>query len=77
MVEEGRLCGILTTTDMILALQCVLQLWLHAAAMMHSETWERELMQAVQSRLADSDATCGAAGVLQSLMAGTAQDVRS
>ena len=29
VVEEGRLCGILTTTDLVLALQCSLQLWLH------------------------------------------------
>ena len=77
VVEEGQLCGILTTTDLILALQCVLQLWLHAASMMHSEDWERELMQAFQSQLNnDGETCCGVAGVLQSLMASASQDAQ-
>lgn len=28
VVDEGRLCGLLTTTDLVLTLQCLLQLWL-------------------------------------------------
>jgi CBS domain-containing protein/Flp pilus assembly pilin Flp len=27
VVEEGKLCGLITTTDMMLALQCTLQIW--------------------------------------------------
>lgn len=30
VVSEGRLCGVVTTTDLVLILQCVLQLWLAA-----------------------------------------------
>ena len=70
VVEEGRLCGILTTTDLILALQCVLQLWLHAASTMHGEVWEQEFMQKVQSQLdaADADICYGVKGVFESLL---------
>ncbi len=76
VVEDGRLCGILTTTDLILALQSVLQLWLHAASMMQGEVWEQEFMQKIQSQLDSGDGeTCqGVKGVVESLMAQEQQD---
>jgi len=70
VVEDGRLCGILTTTDLILAFQCLLQLWLHAASMMQGEIWEQEFMQKVQSQLdaADGGTCVGVKGVFESLL---------
>jgi CBS-domain-containing membrane protein len=70
VVEDGRLVGILTATDLVLALQSVLQLWLHAASMMQGEVWEQEFMQSVQSHLdaADADTCCGVKGLIESLM---------
>ena len=70
VVDDGRLCGILTTTDLILAFQSLLQLWLHAASMMQGEIWEQEFMQKVQSQLdaADADTCFGVKGVFESLM---------
>lgn len=44
VVELGRLCGVLTTTDLVLTLQCTLQLWLRLAQVLqHDPTWAREL----------------------------------
>jgi CBS domain-containing protein len=70
VVEDGRLCGILTTTDLILALQCLLQLWLHTAGTMQSEAWEQEFMQTVQEQLdvADADTCRGVKGLFEALM---------
>jgi CBS-domain-containing membrane protein len=72
VVEEGRLCGILTTIDLILALQSVLQLWYHAASMMQGEAWEQEFMQTVEAQLetAETDTCYGVKGVVESLMKG-------
>ncbi len=50
VVEDGRLCGILTATDVVLGLHCLLQLRLHTAKTMHSEAWEQEFMHTVQTR---------------------------
>ena len=70
VVDDGRLCGILTTTDLILAFQSLLQLWLHTASMMQGEIWEQEFMQKVQSQLdaADADTCFGVKGVFESLI---------
>jgi diguanylate cyclase (GGDEF)-like protein len=44
VVEGGRLCGVLTTTDLVLTLQCTLQLWLRLAQVLqHDPTWSKEL----------------------------------
>ncbi|MEI8375479.1 MAG: CBS domain-containing protein [Planctomycetota bacterium] len=70
VVEEGRLRGILTTTDLVLALQCSLQLWLHTATMMQGDIWEQEFMQKVQSQLdaSETETCCGVRGVFEALM---------
>jgi diguanylate cyclase (GGDEF)-like protein len=44
VVDQGRLCGVLTTTDLVLTLQCTLQLWLRLAQVLqHDPSWSREL----------------------------------
>ncbi len=44
VVDNGRLVGVLTTTDLMLALQCSLQLWLRMAQVLqHDPTWLRQL----------------------------------
>jgi diguanylate cyclase (GGDEF)-like protein len=44
VVDNGRLCGVLTTTDLVLTLQCSLQLWLRLAQVLqHDPTWSKEL----------------------------------
>jgi diguanylate cyclase (GGDEF)-like protein len=44
VVDGGRLCGVLTTTDLVLTLQCTLQLWLRLAQVLqHDPTWSKEL----------------------------------
>ena len=44
VVKDGRLCGVLTTTDLVLTLQCTLQLWQRLAQVIqHDSTWEKAL----------------------------------
>jgi diguanylate cyclase (GGDEF)-like protein len=44
VVDGGRLVGVLTTTDLVLTLQCTLQLWLRLAQVLqHDPTWSKEL----------------------------------
>ncbi len=44
VVEGGRLCGLLTGTDLLLTLQCTLQLWLRLAQVLqHDTSWSEEL----------------------------------
>jgi diguanylate cyclase (GGDEF)-like protein len=44
VVENGRLCGLLTTADLVLTLQCMLQLWLRLAQVLQQDsTWSKEL----------------------------------
>ncbi len=44
VVADGRLCGLLTTTDLVLTLQCMLQLWLRLAQLLqHDTAWTKEL----------------------------------
>ncbi len=44
VVQSGRLCGVLTTTDLVLTLQCMFQLWLRLAQVLqHDMTWAKEL----------------------------------
>ncbi len=44
VTDHGRLCGLLTTTDLALTLQCMLQLWLRLAQLLqHDATWTKEL----------------------------------
>lgn len=48
IVDQGRPCGILTTTDLALGLQCVMQLWLRMAQILQHDThWVDELDQIV------------------------------
>jgi diguanylate cyclase (GGDEF)-like protein len=44
VVDRGRLCGILTTTDLVLTLQCTLQLWMRLAQVLQQNpSWSHEL----------------------------------
>jgi diguanylate cyclase (GGDEF)-like protein len=44
VVDKGRLVGVLTTTDLVLTLQCSLQLWLRLAQVLqHAPNWPGEL----------------------------------
>ena len=50
VVDNGQLCGILTTTDLILTLQCMLQMWLRfSQVLQHDQTWSKELDKIVAS----------------------------
>ena len=50
VMAHGRLCGVLTTTDLVLTLQCSLQLWLRLAQVLqHNTTWTKELDQIAAS----------------------------
>jgi CBS domain-containing protein len=70
VVDQGRLCGILTTTDLVLTLQCMLQLWRHTAEMVQSEAWEQEFLRTVQSQLdaADKDTCQGVKALFETLL---------
>ncbi len=61
VIEDGRLCGILTTTDLALALQCLLQLWLYTTAAVPSEVWGEKLLKTVQSQRNAAEAEHAAA----------------
>jgi CBS domain-containing protein len=54
VVQDGQLCGIITTTDLIIALQSLLQLWLRFASTLPGSLYEKEFLQHVQSQ---ADAT--------------------
>ena len=42
VLDHGRLCGVLTTTDLVLTLQCSLQLWLRLAQVLqHDMSWTK------------------------------------
>lgn len=44
VLENGRLCGVLTTSDLVLTLQVMLQLWMRLAQVLQQEsTWTKEL----------------------------------
>lgn len=44
VVDRGKLCGVLTTSDLVLTLQCTLQLWMRLAQVLqHDPTWSHEL----------------------------------
>jgi diguanylate cyclase (GGDEF)-like protein len=44
VVDRGRLCGVLTTTDLVLTLQCTLQLWMRLAQVLQQDPkWSHEL----------------------------------
>lgn len=48
VVEQGRPCGVLTMTDLVLILQCSLQLWVRLAQVLqHDTTWTKELDEMV------------------------------
>ena len=48
VVEKGRLCGALTITDLMLTLQCMLQLWLRLAQVLQQDQrWAKELDEIV------------------------------
>ena len=50
VVKHGRLCGILTTTDMVLTLQCMLQMWMRIAqALQHDSHWSKQLDEIASS----------------------------
>jgi diguanylate cyclase (GGDEF)-like protein len=44
VVDRGHLCGVLTTTDLVLTLQCTLQLWMRLAQVLQQNPkWSHEL----------------------------------
>jgi diguanylate cyclase (GGDEF)-like protein len=44
VIENGRLCGALTTTDLMLTLQCMMQLWMRLAQVLQQDDrWVRDL----------------------------------
>lgn len=48
VLEDGRLCGVLTTTDLIMALQCTLQLWVPVGQTMEQEQrWTDEELESL------------------------------
>lgn len=50
VVEHGRICGIMTTTDLVLMLQCTLQSWLRLAQVLQQDTaWPQQLQQLADS----------------------------
>lgn len=51
VVEHGRVCGVVTTTDLVLMLQCTLQSWLRLAQILQHNTadWPKQLEQIGQS----------------------------
>jgi diguanylate cyclase (GGDEF)-like protein len=56
VVDNGRLCGILTVSDLVLTLQCTLQLWTRLAQVLyHDAAWNREFDQIIASIESDSE----------------------
>ena len=54
VAAHGQLCGLLTTTDLVLTLQCMLQLWLRLAQLLqHDATWTKELDKIAASLAGD------------------------
>ncbi|MBN1395237.1 MAG: GGDEF domain-containing protein [Pirellulales bacterium] len=46
VVDQGNLRGVLTTTDLVLTLQCTLQLWMRLAqVLLHDQTWDKKLTE--------------------------------
>ena len=68
VVEDGCLCGVVTTTDLVLTLQCSLQLWLRMAQAANSgDAWLMELqrlMKVLQSEAAVQQQQVGMLGEL-------------
>ena len=58
VVDNGRLCGVLTTTDLVLTLQCTLQLWLRLTQVLQYDSgWAKELEQLAKSLEGDLSQT--------------------
>jgi diguanylate cyclase (GGDEF)-like protein len=58
VVDRGRLCGVLTTTDLVLTLQCTLQLWMRLAQVLQQDPkWSHELERIACSLDGDLTAT--------------------
>jgi CBS domain-containing protein len=54
VVREGRVCGVITTVDMVLMTQCVLQLLLKLARDLNaSATWPEALIRAAEAEFAE------------------------
>jgi diguanylate cyclase (GGDEF)-like protein len=50
VIEHGRVIGIITTTDLILTLQCMLQLWMRISQILqHESGWLREADKIIHS----------------------------
>lgn len=50
VVDHGQLCGVLTTTDLVLTMQCMMQLWLRVAQVLqHDTTWLEPLEEIAES----------------------------
>jgi len=60
VVENERLCGVLTTTDLVITLQCTLQVWLEIAQILQGHAaWTediRTITEAIDTDLAEQQA---------------------
>lgn len=61
VVEDERLCGVLTTTDLIITLQCTLQVWLEIAQIVQGHAaWTKDMKtiaEAIDADLAEQQAS--------------------
>jgi len=64
VVEDGRLCGVITAVDLTLVTQCLLQLWLRLAHEMQTKpAWTEELAKV--AKMVDHDLDCQQARLVE------------
>lgn len=69
VVANGRLCGIVTTTDLILALQCTLQLWLRVAQLLDADGQLASMVDPHDASLSGMGSREELGGILELLLA--------
>ena len=56
VLDGGRLCGLITVTDLVLIAQCAIQIWLRSAsAIIEGPSWNREMARLVATVNAELD----------------------